>query len=563
MDPFQIPEDLTALSSEDLAAAIEQARAEFRELRSDLDNATDEQLARVEALAAFVRDGEAQISANEQAQQERRDRIEQAASVLDPEDSEQGTEDESGEDETEDDQAEEEAPVEEPAPVEQPPAQQRQAASLVRTARRVRNPQPRPERPERQPRMSIIAAADAGFPAGSTLESTLDLARAFQERSRAFPEGQPAPKGAPVRMAHRVATLNRDFDGLIQAPQGQVSERFENDEALIKEAMNEKRLPGGSLVAAGGWCAPSETLYDLPGLSASREGLIDIPEFGVSRGGVNTTLGPDFATVFTSAGFAQTEAQAIAGTSKACVDITCPSFVETRLDAVGLCVRAPILTRSAYPEVVQQWINGTVIANDHKVSIRVINAIKTALGSLVTAFNPNALSLGLMTALELLAEGERNRYRLADSTTFEVVLPHWLKLAIRADMAARNGIGLQAVTDAMIRAEFTARNLVPQFVYGLDDARIVTPACLVDLPDTAEVLIYQAGTFAKGTQDVISLDTVYDTAGLQVNTYTAAFVEDGVLVVRRGYGGCRATIPVKVTGATGPQTVALYGTTDA
>ena len=562
MDPFQIPEDLTALSSDDLAAAINQARAEFRELRSDLDNATDDQLARVEALATFVRDAENQVTANEAAAQERRDRIAQAADVLDPQDTEQGTEDESGEDEVADDPDEtadpEEAPVEEQRQAQAP---QRQAASLVRGARRPRNPQPR-EQARSRTRMSIVAAADAGFAAGSELSDMDQVAKAFKERSRAFPEGQPVSKGQQTRIAHRVATFNRDYDGLVQSAMGQPSD-FDNDESLIREAMRETRLPGGSLVAAGGWCAPSETLYDLPGLTASRDGLIDVPEFGVRRGGVNTTLGPDFASVYTGAGFAQTEAQAIAGTTKACVDITCPSFVETRLDAVGLCVRAPILTRSAYPEVVAQWIAGTVIANDHKVSVRVINAIKTALGSLVTAFNPNAVSLGLLAALELLAEGERNRYRLADSATFEVKMPHWLKLAIRADIAARNGIGLQTVTDAVIRGEFAARNLVPQFIFGLDDARVITPACLIDLPDTAEVLIYPAGTFAKGTQDVISLDTVYDTAGLQVNMFTAAFVEDGVLVVRRGYGGCRATVPVKVTGATGPQTVALYGTTDA
>lgn len=74
-----------------------------------------------------------------------------------------------------------------------------------------------------------------------------------------------------------------------------------------------KKYDGNSLVAAGGWCAPSETLYDLCMLE-SRDGMLQIPEVQVNRGGIRNTLGPDWAEILASTGFCFTEAEDITGT---------------------------------------------------------------------------------------------------------------------------------------------------------------------------------------------------------------------------------------------------------
>ena len=50
-----------------------------------------------------------------------------------------------------------------------------------------------------------------------------------------------------------------------------------SDYDLVWAAGDEKRLPGGSLVAAGGWCSPSETLYDLCQYETV-QGILDLPE---------------------------------------------------------------------------------------------------------------------------------------------------------------------------------------------------------------------------------------------------------------------------------------------
>ncbi|MES9364733.1 major capsid protein, partial [Cutibacterium acnes] len=65
--------------------------------------------------------------------------------------------------------------------------------------------------------------------------------------------------------------------------------------AAIDHATDESRLDGGSLVAAAGWCAPSETIYDfLPTPAAAN--LFSLPEISLSRGGLRYPVEPDFST---------------------------------------------------------------------------------------------------------------------------------------------------------------------------------------------------------------------------------------------------------------------------
>src|SRR6201999_3179532 len=95
--------------------------------------------------------------------------------------------------------------------------------------------------------------------------------------------------------------------------------------ALLDKAADESLLPGGSLLASGGWCSPSETLYDFATPLYSLDGILSIPGINVSRGGIKFTVGPDFSDLFSGAGFIHTEANDIAGDSKACFTVPCPS----------------------------------------------------------------------------------------------------------------------------------------------------------------------------------------------------------------------------------------------
>jgi hypothetical protein len=69
--------------------------------------------------------------------------------------------------------------------------------------------------------------------------------------------------------------------------------------------------------------------------------------------------------------------------------------------------------------------------------------------------------------------------------------------------------------------------------------------------------MYPAGTFVKGTSDVITLNAVYDAASLATNIYTALFFEQGILVAKMCYEAALITLPFCNTGKTGVASVAV------
>ena len=535
-------EDLQSLSPEALQEALDAAVSEAGDLAAiDSADLTDDQVARLEALADFTDLVDVETERRETAAAERADRVAAAQARLNREPAEDPEGDEPAE-------PVDAAPVEaEPqAEAEAEPVAEALAAGAARPARR---PAPRRiPKPADKPKAtaSLVAAADigGGFTAGQALDGFAEAALAFVEKSRGFPSGNARAKN--IRHQFQVASIRRGFsDGL------SVTNRdYKSHQELLSAAAKESRLSGGSLVAAGGWCAPSETLYGLTSME-TLDGIIDLPTIGVDRGGINFTPGPNFADIFATAGFAQTEAEAIAGTTKACVEVDCPDFDEVRLDAVGYCVKAPLLTRSAYPEAIQRWLEGTVVANQHKVAARLIAGMRTALGAaLAPTLTDTPITWGTLSIIEWVIEMQRQAFRLAENETLEVVIPRWVRVIIRADLANRNGmLAADRVTNDMIQQHFADRGAQVQWV--LNYLEVATPLTSVAHPATFEVMVYPAGTFVRGSADVVNLDTVYDTADLQTNVYTAAFVEDGVLLAKMQHGGARITIPAKATGQTG------------
>lgn len=564
--PAALPsaEELAGMTPEEVQSALDAAHDEAAAIRETPPaDMSDEQVDRLEALADFTdRVAEDSTRRAEEAAQ-REERVNAASQRLDAGDGEGG--DGEGGDGEGDGEGEEgagsgdgegegsQAPASVAASAGTPRGQAPVARRSARQMAQRRQADPRPAEDEGRA-LSLIAAADVGdgISAGQDLQDMSGLTRAFIARSRAFPHGRPG-QFAPLNVATIQRNHENTTDGLYQG-----NPDYADDFQVLVAAANERRLPGGSLVAslrtrqeqtpnslrAAGWCAPSENLYGLC-QAETLDRIIDLPEVGINRGGINFTEGPDFADIYTDAGFAQTEAEAIAETPKTCVEVTCPDFDEVRLDAVGICVRAPLLTRAAYPELIERWISGTVVANQHKVGARIVTGMSNLLGaSDAWVLTGTPITWGLLTALEFTMEKERRARRLSDSETMEAVLPYWAPLALRADLANRNGIAERSVSRAQVMEHFTDRGIAPQFVYGLQDLADADVA----FPATITALIYPAGTFVKGTADVINLDTVYDNPSLVTNKYTAAFVEDGVLVAKMCPGGKKVTVPANVTG---------------
>ncbi len=388
---------------------------------------------------------------------------------------------------------------------------------------------------------ALIAAADVpGYGNGQELEGMRSVTAALLSRTKGLPKQNLATAQGGVRQRYGAALIQKmGFEAhQVQSTDGG------GDLDLLFSATDTTKLPGGSLVAAGGWCAPSETLYDICQFE-TLEGILSIPEIQVNRGGIRYTTGPDFSDIYDACGFFQTETEAIAGDCKDCCSVDCPPFDEIRLDAIGMCIKSPLLTEAAYPELVQRFIEGALVAHAHKVNKYILDAMLMAAGTPAVAADAGSLML-TMEGIVFTAIGMRYSYRLSTTAEIEVVAPYWLKELMRIDLAMENGRDSKNVSDSEIDGWFAARNLSVQWVYDFQDPTVAD--CDVTLPDEATVLLYPAGTWAKGTTDVINMDAVYDSPNLEANQYTALFIEEGILAVQKCTHTCAVTLPICVSG---------------
>jgi hypothetical protein len=327
----------------------------------------------------------------------------------------------------------------------------------------------------------------------------------------------------------------------------------QDDYGKVEAACAETGLPGGNLVAAGGWCAPSETTYDLVGITADETGMVDLPEVTAARGGLRWPRVPDFSTVYTSTGFFhQTEADAIAGTPKPSYEIGCTTFDEARLDVEGAQFEVPILTERGYPEVIDYYMGEAMTAYQHRINAWVLNrmnsfATTVTIPAPVTAGDPPVTTdnhgpgavATMLSALELQVEYLRYRYRRSE-LTIEMVAPHWVRGILRADLSKHAGVDRLTVTDQQLDAHLQARGVRPQWVMDWQDALAGNNPALfggatapVKWPTAVRVLLYTAGTLFRMNADVITLSGIYDSTNIKRNVYTRLFMEQGIQVAKR------------------------------
>lgn len=501
--------------------------------------------------------------------------------------------------------------------------------------------------------LALVASGDiTGHPVGTDMD-LLEVATAVVKKTSTF------KTAAKSRAEFSIAQIAK--------PTRPETTIRDNDQSAIDAAIafcrDETKLPGGSLVAAGGWCSPSETWYDLLDYS-STDGLLSIPTVTLARGGVRLIPGggPQFAAIYADTGFCFTEAQDIAGgysltsavvqlteggagltsftitvngqttasidddatpatvlaalnalsnvapgdvvvtgTSaplnqrlsfqgelagdvvtvsttptggsgvvtvtyitvggttggpKPCYEIECPEWTDYRLEVCGVCVTGGYLQNRAFPELTQDIIAKVLKAHRHRVDTNVIADIVAGSVpvSIPTTGQDPGVAAPILNSVELQVLDIRAKYRMSDSFTIEVKLPAWTKGIIRADLAYRNGVNLIDVTDGTIMTWFNERNVSVQFLANLQPLGSASPATAY--PSTISYLIYPAGTWVKGENEVIDLGVIHSPDLFAYNNYSALFTEEGWNVLPVGPESRIVELDVCPSGATGAATVA-------
>lgn len=577
-ETIDIPADLSSLSADDLNALSTRAGEAFDALYGDGTNDlstddlatlgalttgiealaaeqerrdTEAESRRTEAAALAARRGQALgIDANDLVNEDGDDDTDGEDGDADDADTEDGGDDADAEDGGDDDAADENLTA----------AGRALSINVARTNKR----RPKQSRQVKTKAASITdvafaATGDLGIADGKGITFG-DAGKMLEQRLKSFSASQYAQaqsRGQHLREKNPLMRFARQFPNELKA-----SASADSVEEAMSKAVDQSRLPGGALTAAG-WCAPSENFYDLC-YNESRDGLLSLPEVQVTRGGMNVPVNPTFAELYSQIGFHFTEADAIAGRwapganpgdpnvvgNKPCYEIECPEWQDYRLEGDGLCITADLLGVRGYPEMLARVTNGALVAHDHKISAGRIARIVQ--GS--TAVNMTTDTVGatapLLAAIEVQVEHYRYAQRLSRSTLLEGVFPYWVHGAIRQDLSARLGLALFDVTDAMIDGWFRLRGLVPQYVYDWQALDQTAAAATLTWPTTVDFLLYQAGTWVAGVDDIITLDTLYDSTMLGENKFTALFTEEAWLVAKRCVDSRRIRVPLCADGTT-------------
>lgn len=567
--PFELPEDLAGVTNEELSNLIEQARDEFNTL-NDSDDISDETLERMEYLAVSIEDVQA-----EKARRNRRSELAARVAESEPEIEAEAEEEvveaaaeetevvEASEEETVEDDSEErlelalaetevveaeveeevtEAAAEEEAVVE---AATEEASEVVVSEIVSNNEKeslvaasPNTSIPENtRPQVLIAAAQDVPqFYVGQRLDPAL-LADAIHNKARMLSDSRGSQIVYPVATIERPFGEGYDLEGL--------------DQASTWDRLAEKTSPN-SLVAAGGWCAPSETVYDLFEVECENDVLFQIPTFRVTRGGIRWPVFAAHDETF-NPGFVWTEANdqaATAGTpTKPCVRISCPTFTECRLDATGLCVTAGNLIDRAYPEQVRWYLNRAVRAYERNNAARKLNLVLADTSAVVI---PSTFGAGsaLVSALLLLANDYRQVNGLCASETLDIVLPYWVTDIVKADVARQEGtlsIG-NLPTDADVSAWFRAAGLNLRYI---SHWQYFAAHPATAWPGSVQALIGYPGSYVEFNQGRLDLGVIRDSVLNSTNDFTALWFEEFYCVGRRGPQHYLATIPLCPDGSVG------------
>ena len=564
---FQIPENLNTFSINGIQGLIETAKAEYDALKATAtpDTVSDEDLERLKALREFTLvDAPAEI-ANRERRQAEFAALDAPATQPDGEPADEDADDDATGDQ-------------EPAPV---------VASTKVKVKDIAKDVKVPEVKETVlPRYSSLVASAglANYDAGTPFKDLLEVAQAFEDRTASFTSMAKSGMGSgdgPQQYA--VAKLVRDY------PDEYSVNGDETDYAKLLRVADESRLPGGSLVAAdklrraeieaetpgkglvaaAGWCAPSETDYSIC-LQITTDGLLDAPEVQARRGGIRHNTGIDFSTLF-GAGtgyFNLTEAQVASGTVKTCLEIPCPTFIDSRLGVTGLCLTGNILSIRGYPEYTAAFTRGALAASAHQINReQIIAMIADSTSVNLTGTQPwtsdGSVVSQVLSAVEMAAVDLKYRLRLQQSSTLEVVMPYWILAQMRADWIRRNGgnyAEMLCLADSAISSAFACRGARVQYVYDWQDAFSNGAAsgagaatAITGLNTSLQFLMYPAGTWIRAVSDVITLNSVYDSTKLATNQVTQLFTETGWAMIRMCPVSRVYTVPICANGSTGVQ----------
>jgi hypothetical protein len=366
-----------------------------------------------------------------------------------------------------------------------------------------------------------------------------------------------------------IASIRNQFDTVLSDK----SSTAAVEEYMAKLERSRSASAFETIVAAGGWCAPSQIRYDFFNIAA-QSGMIDLPTFGVERGGINFPVSPSLADTFSPAlpwytAFSNatvpwlwtegSDILAVTGSpTKPCIRVPCSTMSDVRLECYGICLTAGNLADNAWPESTANFLRLLMAAHYHAANARYISAIAgLAVANAGCTATGSGAAAPLLNIAELSGWDYRAKYGMAATDVIEWVLPEWAKGVVRADLAKRTGVSdFMRIPDDEIARWFDVRNIRVQFVQDYQvraagQPGAITTGGITQYPSTLKGLMYAAGTVARGNGMSLDLGVVRDSTLNETNDFTAAWMEECHLIAKFGHEVREYTVNICPDGTTG------------
>ena len=291
-----------------------------------------------------------------------------------------------------------------------------------------------------------------------------------------------------------------------------------------------------SLVASGGFCAPSEISYDIAQISGAQRPVRDgMPTFRANRGGLQTATPPTLAQVDLAGADAaitvHSNADDVAGSSKGVQVPDCVEFVETRTQAIVKRLQFGNFADRAFPEFVETWDDLAMAAHARVAEQELLDAV-VANSTAVTTTQQLGAAREVLRVVIQAATGYRNRHRMPPTTRLRALMPAWVLDAMASDVTQQQASGeLDALAVARADASaWLARHNVNVTFYedtptGLGQVFAAQAAgALNPFPDTVHWFLFHEGGYTYLDGGTLDLGIVRDST-LNATNDLQTFVE--------------------------------------
>jgi hypothetical protein len=567
------------LTPDELSAVIDAAVAEGQTIAATEGPITPEILARINALADAREEAEARQAAIETEAAEAQAARDEALARLNRPDTDD--DDGTGDEGTGDGQ---DAPPAAREPVTAAaPRRTRQATAVPRPGQRTGTPPTRTQTdsgwapPAAQ--VALVAASgleSVGLATGSDITTTQQLGEAINAKRHALRRSV-GGDGEQITVASVRTTVPDDRYLRENDPDHNtrvLADVTSRDTLVASAAAATAR---GALVAAGGLCAPITQLYDVPVIGSAARPVRDaLTNMGADRGGIRWRQHLSFGDFAGATGIWTLDMDEAVGTGtppapKPCLDVECPEPAEAYVEAVTFCMTFSNVTTRFDAEATAANIQAAQIAHARYAENRLLTQL-AALSTTLTAPAVVSATRDILLALDRLFAAHRNFYRLEENEAFRLVLPRWVRDALRADLLLGAGFASGddlfdafAATDALITGWFTARGV--NITWHLDGRPATLAAAgevgmanqfygawadnaaVPDFPAQLEALLWVEGEMIHLDAGTLDLGIVRDSALNQNNRYKQ-FSETFEGVAHRGVEAIRLVVDLQISGMT-------------